>query len=246
MGDNVPLLNEYKREFFWKRLPQTLLGGPKLRLGFEAPVYVYMNQVILFIIPLLLGGIFSIIVELAGVSIITGYCVFGGCMGLYVFCAQLTSFLVQRKSVSSVRPNVRNILSEEDEVEFESCFGPETFDFILPVKKWKVNVILHALASGVMCGLGFIYLIPTTLNVLYSNSIAATVIIYTFGWITLCIAQYPLTVTSPPESAVFRATDAYEITQLMRPFHVCLFCAADLVWRLVLVIVLDQLHVEKK
>ncbi|XP_071796734.1 pecanex-like protein 4 isoform X1 [Asterias amurensis] len=231
MGDNVPLLNEYKREFFWKRFSQTLLGGPKLRLGFQAPAYVYINQVILFIIPLVLGGIFSILVELAGVSVIIGYCVFGGCMGLYVFCAQLTSFLVQRKSVSSVRPNIRNILSEEDEVEFESCFGSETLNFILPVKKWKVNILFHAIASGVMCGLGFLYLIPTTLNALYSNTVAATVIIYTLGWMTLCIAQYPLTVTSPPELAIFRATDAYEITLLTRPFHVCLFCAADLVWR---------------
>jgi hypothetical protein len=33
MGTGIPLLNEYKREFLSKRFPQTLLGGPKLRLG---------------------------------------------------------------------------------------------------------------------------------------------------------------------------------------------------------------------
>lgn len=46
MGVGVPLLNEYKQEFVWKRLPQTVFGGPKLKLGYTAPVYVYLSQVL--------------------------------------------------------------------------------------------------------------------------------------------------------------------------------------------------------
>ena len=45
MGGGVPLLNEYKQEFVWKRLPQTIFGGPKLKLGYDAPAYVYLTQV---------------------------------------------------------------------------------------------------------------------------------------------------------------------------------------------------------
>ncbi|XP_038071553.1 pecanex-like protein 4 [Patiria miniata] len=231
MGDNVPLLNEYKQEFFWKRFPQTLLGGLKLRLGYDAPVYVYLNQIILFVIPFIIGGIFSLLVELASVDILIACCVVGGCVGLYVLSAQLVSLLLQRRTSNSVRPNIGNILSDEDEVDFESCFGPETLDFVVPVKKWKINILFHAVVSGGMAGLGFLYLVPTTLNALYSNNVGATVVIYALGWFAICIAQYPLTVTSPPEAAVFRATDPYETMPIMRPFHVCLFFAVDLIWR---------------
>ena len=45
MGSGVPLLNEYKKAFLLRRIPQTILGGLRLRLGFEAPVYVYLLQV---------------------------------------------------------------------------------------------------------------------------------------------------------------------------------------------------------
>lgn len=45
MGAGVPLLNEYKQEFVWKRLPQTIFGGPKLKIGYDAPAYVYITQV---------------------------------------------------------------------------------------------------------------------------------------------------------------------------------------------------------
>ncbi|XP_022086060.1 pecanex-like protein 4 [Acanthaster planci] len=231
MGDNVPLLNDYKREFFWKRFPQTLLGGVKLRLGYDAPAYIYLNQMILFVIPMVIGGMFSLVVELAGINIVIGYCVVGGCLGLYVLCAQGISVLLQRRSPNTVRPNLGNILADEDEVDFESCFGPETLDFILPVKKWKINILVHAVVSGVMGGLGFLYLVPGTLNALYYNNVGVTVVMYIFGWFALCVAQYPLTVTSPPESSVFRATDPYETMPLMRPFHLCLFFAVDLVWR---------------
>ena len=45
MGAGVPLLNEYKQEFVWKRLPQTIFGGPKLKIVYDAPAYVYITQV---------------------------------------------------------------------------------------------------------------------------------------------------------------------------------------------------------
>ena len=48
-GGGAPLLNDYKLEFFWKRFPQTLLGGPKLKLGYEAPFYVYLNQLLTYL-----------------------------------------------------------------------------------------------------------------------------------------------------------------------------------------------------
>ncbi|XP_002735175.1 pecanex-like protein 4 [Saccoglossus kowalevskii] len=222
MGNGVPLLNDYKQEFFWKRFPQTVLGGPKLRLGYDAPVYVYTNQVVIFLIPWIIGGLLSLFVELDFLKDYAGSAVFAAIMFIYVLLIQLISLGIRSKQSSVIKITNQNILAEDDEIDFESCCGVETLEFIIPGKKFKVNVFFHALFSAVMCGIGLWYLLPSTSNALYNNT-AVTVILFIFGWITLCIAQYSLTVAPPPEPAVFRTTDPYEITPLMRPFYVFLF-----------------------
>ena len=95
MGTSVPLLNEYKREFFAKRFPQTILGGLKLRLGYDAPVYVYINQIILFFIPFLLGGLFTLLVELGTMDDYIAVYVYGGLMTGFVIITQVVSTVVQ-------------------------------------------------------------------------------------------------------------------------------------------------------
>ena len=64
----------------------------------------------------------------------------------------------------------KNLLSEDDEVDFISCCDSETFKFVVPPKKYKINIFLHALVSGAMCGLCLLYLLPTTLHNLYYNN----------------------------------------------------------------------------
>ncbi|XP_061038612.1 pecanex-like protein 4 isoform X1 [Eubalaena glacialis] len=51
MSPDVPLLNDYKQDFFLKRFPQTVLGGPRLKFMVNIPVLEQMNQIlhILFI-----------------------------------------------------------------------------------------------------------------------------------------------------------------------------------------------------
>ena len=95
MGTGVPLLNEYKQEFVFKRLPQTILGGLKLRLGYDAPIYAYLNQLLVFGIPFVLGGLFTLLVELDTIKDYIAVCVFGASVTTYVLLAQLISFLVQ-------------------------------------------------------------------------------------------------------------------------------------------------------
>lgn len=63
MGPDVPLLNEYKQEF-WKRFPQMVLGGPCLKLGYCTPPYIYVNQAVLFLTPWLLGSIVMLLCQL--------------------------------------------------------------------------------------------------------------------------------------------------------------------------------------
>ena len=64
----------------------------------------------------------------------------------------------------------KNLLAEDDEVDFISCCDSETLKFVVPPKKYKINIIIHAIVSGAMCGLCMLYLLPTTLNNLYYNN----------------------------------------------------------------------------
>ncbi|XP_046577291.1 pecanex-like protein 4 [Haliotis rubra] len=228
MGTGVPLLNDYKQEFFWKRFPQTVLGGPKFRLGYDAPAYVYLNQILLWIIPWLLGGIFTLVLELnysdevIQEQLLLYCCVYGACMFIFVLVLQVISTVVkmQQTELDLKIRNKKNLFAEEDEIDFESCCGAETVEFVTPPKSYKFNIFFHALVSGAMCGLTLWYLLPYTLNRLYGFNYGATAVLHIFGWLTLCMAQYSLTAAPPPEPAIFKTMDVYEIAPLMRPFYV--------------------------
>ena len=221
-GGGAPLLNDYKLEFFWKRFPQTLLGGPKLKLGYEAPFYVYLNQLLIYLTPFVLGGVFTIFAEFDIITdaYVSSY-IYGGLMIIFVLSTQLFTWLMRRRS-SNLAKFQKNLLAQDDEIDFVSCCGFETLEFLFPGKKFVVNMVLHGLISGVLCALMFLYLLPSTLNGLYSNT-GATVIVFILGWWEVCIAQYSLTSKPPTELAIFRALDSLEVTPLMRPFYVLLF-----------------------
>ncbi|XP_033101148.1 pecanex-like protein 4 isoform X2 [Anneissia japonica] len=150
-------------------------------------------------------------------------------MSVFVLIGQGLSHFIQKNSndVTRLDHNV-HVLSEEDEIEFDSCLGSDTLNFVLPVKKININILIHALLAGPLCGVGLSYLLPSTLESLF-NHVGATVVLYVFGWFTICVAQYSLTVTSPPETVNFRSTDPYELRPLMRPFYVYIFLAFHVV-----------------
>ena len=232
MGTGVPLLNEYKQEFFWKRFPQTILGGPKLRLGYSAPSYVYLLQVLLFVLPWLLAGIFTVLVEYDIMSWSVGTIVYGGVILLFVLLTQgLARGLRQRQApISNLRKTPENMLSEEDEIEFDSCCAVQTVNFIIPGHKYLVSLVLHAIVAAVVGGLAFSYLLPSTLKLLY-NHVAATVIFFILGWLTTLIGLYPVTVGGPPEPATFQALDSYDLMAYSRPAHMSLFFIIHMVYR---------------
>ena len=237
MGSSVPLLNEYKQEFFWKRFPQTLLGGPKLRIGYEAPAYVYLNQILLLILPVLFGG--SLMVAAAFTADTVGANIYAYIYGAIMFLVVLVTNLisaVDRHKKSKVAPvlgrRLLNLMADEDEHIFESCCGSETIEFVIPGKKFKVNIFLHALISAGVSGCGFLYLVPENLDNLFGEGLVATIVVCFFGWLVLMIGLYSLTVKPPPEWAQFRSTDAHEnYTPLMRPFYIAVFCAVDIATR---------------
>ncbi|NXA10504.1 PCX4 protein, partial [Sapayoa aenigma] len=230
MGPDVPLLNDYKQEFFLKRFPQTVLGGPRFKLGYCAPPYVYVNQIILFLVPWVWGGVGTLLYQL---GVMKDYCtaaLSGGLMFVTALALQMTNLYAKQKTVTVERMQIQNTLTDEDEFEFSSCVGSETVKFIIPGKKYIINTVFHSLLAGVLCGLGTWYLLPNRITLLYSN-IGGTVVIFVFGWVTICIGEYSLIINTATETATFQALDTYEITALMRPFYIFVFIAVDLAHR---------------
>ncbi|NXH41492.1 PCX4 protein, partial [Dicaeum eximium] len=230
MGPDVPLLNDYKQEFFLKRFPQTVLGGPRFKLGYCAPPYIYVNQIILFLTPWLWGGVGTLLYQ---VGVMKDFCcaaLSGALMFVTALALQMTNLYAKQKTVTVERMQIQNTLTDEDEFEFSSCVGSETVKFIIPGKKYIINTVFHSLLAGVLCGLGTWYLLPNRITLLYNN-IGGTVVIFVFGWVTICIGEYSLIINTATETATFQALDTYEITALMRPFYIFVFIAVDLAHR---------------
>ncbi|XP_047922222.2 pecanex-like protein 4 isoform X2 [Anser cygnoides] len=230
MGPDVPLLNDYKQEFFLKRFPQTVLGGPRFKLGYCAPPYIYVNQIILFLMPWVLGGVGTLLYQLDVMKDYYTAALSGGLMFVTALILQMANIYAKQKTVTVERMQIQNTLTDEDEFEFSSCVGSETVKFIIPGKKYIINTVFHSFLAGVLCGLGTWYLLPNRITLLYSN-IGGTVTIFVFGWVTVCIAEYSLIINTATETATFQALDTYEITALMRPFYIFVFIAVDLAHR---------------
>ncbi|XP_074092037.1 pecanex-like protein 4 [Macrotis lagotis] len=230
MGPDVPLLNDYKQDFFLKRFPQTILGGPRFKLGYCAPPHIYINQIILFLMPWVLGGIGTLLYQLDILKDYYSAALSGGLMLFVAFVIQMTSLYAKKKSVTIERILNPDTLTDEDEYESSGCADAETIKFIIPGKKYMVNTIFHSVLAGVICGLGTWYLLPNRITLLYGN-IGGTVLIFIFGWVTLCIAEYSLIVNTATETAAFQTLDTYEFTALMRPLYIIFFIAVDLAHR---------------
>ncbi|KAM9777706.1 pecanex-like protein 4 [Neosynchiropus ocellatus] len=230
MGPGVPLLNEYKQEFFWKRFPQTVLGGPRFKLGYCAPPYVYVNQVVLFLTPWLFGGLGTLLCQLQllqelHAALLSGLLMFGAAAGV-----QALALYAARMNDTVERLNIPNVLVDDEEVEFTHCVGPETVRFIAPGKRFGLNVVVHTALAGLLCGFGTWYLLLNRLTILY-DSFGAALVVFVLSWVTLCIAEYSLIVNTAAETATFQAQDTYEITPLTRPLYIFIFIAVDIAAR---------------
>ena len=214
-GAKAPFLNDYKLQFFRKRFPQTLTGGLRFNIG--APCYVYFYQTIVFLWPAILGAIFTTLTEFHVLEDYLSCYIFGGILALTATCVYLLRLYFSRDPYTKGSQTSRhNVLADDDQIEFSSCCDKDTFLFIFPAKMYQ---LLHGAVLAVLCGMTFLYLLPSRLqDVGYSTG--ATIVLLIFNWLTLCIASHSLTVQPPPETAIFRSLDAIGLNAFMRPFYV--------------------------
>ena len=127
-------------------------------------VVLSASQITLWLVPLVLGCIFTVVLELAYTDeeisdfLLLYTCLYGACIIIFVVVVQTISTVVDMKEKENqeheaagglaVMQKKMNLLADEDEVEFESCCGAETLTFVVPPKKFKINIAFHALLSG--------------------------------------------------------------------------------------------------
>ena len=227
---SAPLLNEYKERFFWKRLPQTISGGLRLKLGCPSPFYVHALQILLFLLPAIVGGFCSCLVDFADVSLTVGASVCGMVLGFIVLSLHLFVWWRREKSSPVERFN-SSVLDEDDQIEFTSCCGIETLEFIVVPKKYDINVFIHSVICGGLGAGALTYLLPSRLSDLFTTG--PVIVVVLFGWLTVCIAHNSLAFSAPPEPATFTAQDTFEFAVLTRPFYVAVLFSFDFAARCV-------------
>lgn len=213
---NVPLLNQYKHALLRRRLLQTITGGSKIR---QAPWYVHLIQLILWIAPFLLAVPFIVISSLHLWNQYYIALTYGSLLGLATLPVEICRCIVSR--YTEVEDGQ---LDDEDSADFvlDSCCSFETFDFIFARKKLH-SLFLHPLVSGLVTFCGMFILQPSIM--IESLHIAAVVIVSIIGWYGLCSAHYSLTVSAPQETATYRPTDVLDLRFLTRPFYIVAIAA---------------------
>ena len=224
-AETSPLLNDYKKVYFYQRFSQTVFGGPIVKANSDTdkvclPFYIHIYQFAVFILPLVLSAVFTAITETqSGLSYWMSI-TFGFIMTVIMVIIHISrNFSAKKLNTSS------NLADYEDEIEFEGCCGiKQVLKFMINEKKWTPNIVFHGLVYGIVNGVIFLYLLPSSSNKLAAfQSQTASISYYIISWVSSCIGLYGLVAKSPAEPCQFKTTDQYEILVLTRPFYMCIF-----------------------
>ena len=224
-AETSPLLNDYKRVYFFQRFSQTVFGGPVVKANSDTdkvclPFYIHVYQFAVFILPLILSALFTAIAETQSGLNYWMSITFGCIMTVIMVIIQIgRNFSAKKLNAPS------NFAGYGDEIEFQGCFGiKHVLKFMINEKKWTPNVLFHSLVYGIVNGVIFLYLLPSSSNKLAAfQSQSASLSYYIISWIASCTGLYGLVAKSPAEPCQFKTTDQYEILVLTRPFYMCVF-----------------------
>ena len=212
MSAIAPLLNEYKYGLMVRRLLQSLTGGVKLQKGL--PLYVYLIQWLLWLLPVLLS------VPLIGISFVwNGYylgIIYGVIMGTVLIVTNtIIGILIH---MNSLRHSDGTLIDEDDP---DISTYNDAINFIF-APKHPLNIFVHSVVSGLTAFSVFIIFdIPVLLSFL---PIPLVVIVVPSGWLTMCISHYSLLVHPPYEMSVYRSyhQDTLQLKFITRSFHIML------------------------
>eukprot|EP00794_Sanderia_malayensis_P019841 gene19841-21783_t len=228
----APLLNDYKYDYFTRRLPQTISGGLRLKIGSHLPIYIYFLQLLFFLVPLLIASLLTIPAETNPDLRIAFSYVYGALMFSIMLLTHGSLLLMERKSScneTNIPKSKELSLDESDtELQLQKCCSMQTLQFIIQKKRYYFNIFFHALIGGIVDGVVFQFLLPSRTNAAFGNY-TASIVYFIISWFVVCIGQHCLLGQTPPEPAQFRTTDHFDLSPLMRPFYVGCFAIVGLI-----------------
>ena len=202
MSADVPLLNDYKRNFVRNRLCQTFLGGIRL---FGVPQYTIILQTFVFFIPIIPVIPFYFIEPHWDIWL--NYLIFAIIIVIlsliFQICGKLLNYKIIRQISSSSDNQIPGVtselLAEENTVQIHGCVS--LMSFLIPCKKNWLNILLHSLISGLMA---------FSVGPLFqpSETVIPVVLVQIFSWYSILQAYYSLILVNPPETATFRVHDS--------------------------------------
>ena len=226
----MPLVNSYKLLFLRARILQTLLGGLRLLFSYPVPWYIYFLQMICYLMPWMCGGFAVLLYEL-GILNITISCTLGGLL-LTLSTAVLHIVSLKCSDIQHTNQHRRkNMLSEDDEINFESCLSANTLQFLVPAKNSFFVIVLHSTVAGLVCGLAVQFSCPTLLGEVFNTRIAVATVLHVLTWVSVCCGLNVLNVTSTPEVATYRTDHNLVLTPMSRSFYLIIPLILQFVYR---------------
>ena len=222
---NLNVINDYKREYLWRRLAQTACGGARLRLPFAAPLYVPLLQLLVLAAPALVGVPLTLLLRARLAAPLVG-----GAAALLALCLQAVGVAASRRAAAQQDVKT-SILAQDDEVAFEGVWRASTWAFIVPGKRRLLSLAVHPAAAGLAAAAAAAALSPEWLAPVARHGAALWVLVPLLGWLSVCTGLYSVTAARPPEPASLRALDEWEVAELNRPLHLLLLSAPLLLIR---------------
>ncbi|XP_076042751.1 pecanex-like protein 4 [Oratosquilla oratoria] len=197
-----PLVNDYKKPFIYRRILETFLGGLRLILGDDVPFYVFLFQVLFFIVPPVMISTFISLHIRNALSFSASIFSCGATIFIYAMILQLLSLYLRSQKSKVGEIEQVHIAIDEEVLQFDSLFGPKTWSFIIPKKKFKLFFVIHPILCGILSAASVFYLSPLEtqyLKVEWGWCIAFTGV----GVATYAVAIWPMIGGPPAEPATF-------------------------------------------
>eukprot|EP01012_Entosiphon_sulcatum_P008198 TRINITY_DN14365_c0_g1_i1.p1 TRINITY_DN14365_c0_g1~~TRINITY_DN14365_c0_g1_i1.p1 ORF type:complete len:1176 (+),score=157.13 TRINITY_DN14365_c0_g1_i1:52-3579(+) len=223
-GDVAPLMNGYKWRFFFRRWPETLLGGVRV-VG--APPVAVLLQFVILLLPLAVNIPLCIAASNAFDS--QRYSSFAGltvAAAVVAFLVPLVHHSVRRFSgrtgsstVDAVDALVRALEGEDDAVESaETC--KEAWDVLAqPLSAFRI--VAQSAGAALIVALGMVAFARLADNPSVHSSFRTTLRVY--GWFVVALAQFPLSFRAPAEPNAYQPTEE-AFSAFGRALHVlCIF-----------------------
>ena len=246
-----PLLNEYKKKFVFNRILQTVFGGCLLRFDYKVPFYVYLSQIVLYVLPFLFGGI-GILIKDLNTSISSLYvCLVTA--ALFCFCIIFIKILMKlfvSRSKNEKKQQKTSILAEEDLLEFddsESCVNncctfdkisylmPNILNITINESNKCLNIFLIIVKLVVDSSISFFIIFSSVyfLSITYLTNfyqLGGAIVVFILSWIVVCISLYSLLIREPFEIAAYN-NNLNDIKYLSRSFYVCCFFIIECIYK---------------